>query len=48
MFNSCDSLTSINIKFDTSKVTRMDFMFYKCHNLTNIDISSFNLKNLRN
>lgn len=37
MFNSCQSLTSLNVSnFTTSNVQRMSCMFEKCYNLSNL------------
>ena len=42
-----ESLENIKFtNFDTSKVTRMNKMFYSCGSLTYLDISSFYLENL--
>ena len=40
MFYGCNSLTSLDLenKFDTSKVTDMDYMFDGCSSLTNLDL----------
>ena len=46
MFFSCESLNNVYLNFDTSKVTRMDFTFYDCPQLVNLDISNFNLENI--
>lgn len=41
-FNYCESLNSVNLsKFDTSKVTSMNYMFYNCRKLTSLNIASF-------
>ena len=48
MFYDCTSLKSVNLKFDTSKITTMDYMFYNCSQISNLDISNFNLDNLKN
>ena len=42
MFNNCNSLGNINIKFDTHNVETMESMFNKCQNLTFLNLSSFN------
>ena len=34
--------------FNTANVTRMDSMFYECHYLTNLNLSSFNTSNVTN
>ena len=42
MFNSCDSLTTLNLSsFNTSSVTTMSYMFASCSALTELDVSSF-------
>ena len=46
MFYRCESLTNVNLNFDTSKVTLMNNMFYDCGELTNLNLSSFNLEKL--
>ena len=47
MFFGCESLKNINLNFDTSKVTRMDFTFYDCSQLEILDLSNFNLENIK-
>ena len=43
MFYNCSKLESINLlKFDTSQVTYMGFMFSRCQLLKSLDLSSFN------
>ena len=44
MFNNCEALTSLNLSsnFNTSKVTNMTNMFSGLHQLTSLDLSSFN------
>ena len=47
MFNSCSSLTSINLSnFNTNNVKNMNSMFYGCSSLKSIDISNFNCDNI--
>jgi surface protein len=43
-FNNCSNLTTITgISYlNTSEVTNMGYMFYKCSKLTSLDLSSFN------
>jgi len=48
MFFRCSSLKNVKTNFDTSKVEIMDYMFYGCESLTYLDLSSFNLENLKN
>ena len=37
LFDSCSSLTSLDVSnFNTSKVTNMRYMFYRCRSLTTI------------
>ena len=50
MFQDCKSLTYINLThFNTENVTEMNYMFYGCEKLKNIDISNFTLnKDVRN
>ena len=41
MFSYCIRLTSLDLRnFDTSKVTNMSYMFYKCNHLTQITVSN--------
>ena len=43
------SVTSINFNnFDTSNVTKMNYMFYNCASLTSLDLSSFDTSNVTN
>ena len=44
LFTDCTQLVSLEfgINFDTSKVTDMPSMFYKCSSLTSLNISNFN------
>ena len=47
MFNSCDSLTSLDLSnWDTSNVTTMRCMFQYCESLTELDLSNFNTSNV--
>lgn len=39
-----DELTNL----DTSNITNMSFMFYRCMSLTTLDVSNFNTKNVTN
>ena len=50
MFSACTNLTTIhNIEnWDTSNVTTMEGMFYRCTSLTELDLSSFNTSNVVN
>ena len=42
MFNSCSSLSSVNVSsFNTQNVTDMRWMFCGCSSLTSLDLSSF-------
>ena len=49
-FENCSNLTNIeNISYlDTSNVTTMVCMFYKCSNLTTLNLSSFDTSNVTN
>lgn len=49
-FYCFENLTEIeNIRYlDTSNVTDMNFMFYRCNKLTEIDVSGFNTSNVTN
>ena len=47
MFFRCSLLKEVKTNFDTLKVERMDYMFYGCDSLTYLDISNFNLENLK-
>ena len=40
-----ESITGMNY-LNTSEVTRMDAMFYRCYKLTSLDLSSFNTANV--
>ena len=41
-------MTYLNIRnFDTSKLTTMEYMFYRCYVLTSIDVSSFDTTNVK-
>ena len=48
MFENCFKLKSITglDKLNTSNVTKMDFMFAGCRELTEVDLSSFNTSNV--
>ena len=50
MFANCVKLTKINgmNEWDTSNVTNMDSMFYKCSSLTALDLSNFDTSNVTN
>ena len=49
MFYYCEGLTSLDLSsFDTSNVTRMDWMFRDCTGLTSLDLSSFDTSNVTN
>ena len=41
------SITGLD-NLDTSRVTNMSHMFFRCNNLTSLDLSSFNTKNVTN
>ena len=42
MFDGCSSLSSLDLSsFDTSNVTRMDYMFLGCSSLSSLDLSNF-------
>lgn len=49
-FGSCTNLTSIEglENLNTSDVTRMDYMFYKCGQLRALDLSGFNTEKVEN
>ena len=48
MFDSCHSLTSINIShFDTSNVKYLNCMFRSCYALTSVDLSNFKTEKLK-
>lgn len=49
-FGSCTNLTSIEglENLNTSDVTRMDHMFYKCEQLRALDLSGFNTEKVEN
>lgn len=49
-FGSCTNLTSIEglENLNTSDVTRMDYMFYKCEKLRSLDLSGFNTEKVEN
>lgn len=49
-FGSCTNLTSIEglENLNTSDVTRMDYMFYKCEKLRTLDLSGFNTEKVEN
>lgn len=49
-FFSCTNLTSIEglENLNTSDVTRMDYMFYKCGQLRALDLSGFNTEKVKN
>lgn len=49
-FYSCTNLTSIEglENLNTSDVTRMDYMFYKCEKLRALDLSGFNTEKVEN
>lgn len=49
-FFSCTNLTSIEglENLNTSDVTRMDYMFYKCEHLRALDLSGFNTEKVEN
>ena len=34
-------------KFDTNKVTNMNFMFYECSSLEELNLSNWNINNVR-
>ena len=46
MFVNCNSLTSLELNFDTHNVTNMQLMFSRCSSLKYIDVSSFNTENV--
>lgn len=49
-FGSCTNLTSVEglENLNTSDVTRMDYMFYKCEQLRALDLSGFNTEKVEN
>ena len=49
-FNGCSSLTVINNinKLNTSNVTNMEWMFFKCSGLSSLDVSGFSTANVTN
>ena len=47
LFYGCKSLELINFpKFDTNKVTNMNFLFYECNSLNSIGLSYFGTSNV--
>ncbi|MBR6253609.1 MAG: BspA family leucine-rich repeat surface protein [Clostridia bacterium] len=52
MFLNCyflrDSINDFLSGFNTSKVTKMDYMFTRCAKLTHIDLSNFDMHNVTN
>ena len=48
MFAEAYEITTLNIKLDTSKVTRMDLMFYYVEKIKSLDLSNFEFDNLIN
>ena len=50
LFKKSQKLEKVNFgsNFDTSKVTNMQYLFYSCKRLNEIDLSSFELENLIN
>ena len=50
LFKESQNLEKVNFgsNFDTSKVTNMQYLFYSCKGLNEIDLSSFKLENLIN
>jgi surface protein len=50
LFRQCNNLTKVTFgsDFDTSKVTKMDYMFFDCEELIELDLSSFNLERVTN
>ena len=49
MFNSCSSLTSLNLSgFNTSNVTDMGYMFGNCSALTSLDVFKFDTSKVTN
>ena len=46
MFANCKVQELILNKFNTSNVTNMEYIFWKCSNLTTIDLSNWNTKNV--
>ena len=48
-FKSLSKVTSIDLTYlDTSKVTDMSYMFYRCGKLTSLDVSKFDTSNVTN
>ena len=47
MFASCNALQNITFgnSFSTNKVTKMDFVFQNCKNLTSLDLTGFSFNN---
>ena len=50
LFFNCTSLTTIIglSNFDTSKVTKMDYIFYSCSSLKSLNLSNFNTSLITN
>ena len=49
MFNSCESLTSLDLShFNTKKVSNMRSMFQMCNALASLDLSKFNTEKVTN
>ena len=48
MFLKCKLLKEVKMNFNTTNIERMDNMFNGCESLTYLDISGFNLENLKN
>ena len=48
MFKDCDSLEELKISFETNQVTNMEYMFYRCTYLPELNLTSFNTKKVTN
>ena len=48
MFQNCESLTSLDLKLDTSSVTDMYSMFRNCTSLISLDLSDLNTSSVKN
>ena len=46
MFYNCNKLKHVDLNFNTSKVIKMDYMFYGCSDLFLINVSNFKLENV--
>ena len=47
MFGDCSSLETLDVStWDTSKITRADYMFYNCIKVEELDVSNWNTSNM--